>query len=106
ELTARDTDDNGSDNYTLTYDGAGNMTDDGQSYEYEWDAFYRLRKVKNTSNQALIAEYTYNGLGYRLGVHQDTDTDGDVDSSDKWYYSAYDERWRAVATFRESDTSP
>src|SRR5262249_32794686 len=34
------------------------------------------------------------------------DTDGDVDSNDKWYYDAFDERWRQVARFRESDTSP
>ncbi|MFN0007039.1 MAG: RHS repeat-associated core domain-containing protein [Planctomycetota bacterium] len=106
ELTARDTDDNGSDNYTLTYDAAGNMTDDGKDYEYEYDAFYRLRKVKNTSNQALIAEYRYNGLGHRIGIHEDTDTDGDVDANDKWYYDAFDERWRHLARFRESDSSP
>lgn len=106
ELTARDTDDNGTDNYTLTYDAAGNMNDDGKDYEYEYDAFYRLRKVKNTSNQNLIAEYRYNGLGHRIAVHEDTDTDGDVDASDKWYYDAFDESWRHLARFRESDSTP
>ena len=54
----------------------------------------------------LVAEYRYNGLGYRTGVHEDTDTDSDVDGSDLWYYSAYDERWRMVATYRSSDTAP
>ncbi|MBK8180810.1 MAG: hypothetical protein IPK67_18345 [Planctomycetes bacterium] len=54
----------------------------------------------------LVAEYRYNGLGYRTGVHEDTDTDGDVDGSDLWYYSAYDERRRMVATYRSSDTDP
>jgi hypothetical protein len=54
----------------------------------------------------LVAEYRYNGLGYRTGVHEDTDTDSDVDGSDLWYYSAYDERWRMVATYRSSDTDP
>jgi RHS repeat-associated protein len=29
-----------------------------------------------------------------------------VDSNDKWYYDAFDERWRLLARFRESDTSP
>ncbi len=106
ELTARDTDDNGSDNYTFAYDEAGNLTDDGESYKYEWDAFYRLRKVKNRSNNALVAEYKYNGLGYRISIHEDTNSDGDVDGSDKWYHHAFDERWRWVATYRESDTSP
>jgi YD repeat-containing protein len=93
------------DNYTLAYDPAGNMTNDGTDYKYEWDAFYRLRKVK-TQGGVLVAEYRYNGLGYRTGVHEDTDTDSDVDGSDLWYYSAYDERWRMVATYRSSDTDP
>jgi RHS repeat-associated protein len=106
ELTSRDTDNSGSDNYTLTYDAVGNLTDDGKDYEYEYDAFGRLRKVKKTTDQSLVVEYRYNGLGYKIAVHADTDTDGDVDGSDKWYYDAFDERWRAVARFRESDTSP
>jgi RHS repeat-associated protein len=105
ELTARDTDSNASNNYTLSYDGSGDLTDDGQSYKYEYDAFLRLRKVKNQSN-ALVAEYRYNGLGHRIAVHEDTDTDGDVDANDKWYYDAFDERWRHLARFRESDSSP
>ena len=106
ELTGRDIDDNGTDNYTLAYDAAGNMTDDGQNYEYIWDALYRLRKVNDTSDQSLVAEYKYNGLNYRISVHEDTDTDGDVDGDDKWFHTAYDERWRGVATFRESDSDP
>ncbi|MBK8180816.1 MAG: hypothetical protein IPK67_18375 [Planctomycetes bacterium] len=93
------------DNYTLAYDPAGNMTNDGTDYKYEWDAFYRLRKVK-TQGGVLVAEYRYNGLGYRIAVHEDTDTDSDVDGSDLWYYSAYDERWRMVATYRSSDSDP
>jgi len=105
ELTSRDTDSNASNNYTLTYDGSGDLTDDGQSYKYEYDAFLRLRKVKNQSN-ALVAEYRYNGLGHRIAVHEDTDTDLDVDANDKWYYDAFDERWRHLARFRESDSSP
>jgi RHS repeat-associated protein len=106
ELTARDTDDNGSNNYTLTYDAAGNLTDDGENYEYEWDAFYRLRKVKKTTDQSLVAEHKYNGLGYRISVHEDSDADNDVDAIDKWFHSAFDERWRIVGTFRESDSNP
>ncbi len=105
ELTARDTDDNGTDNYTLTYDAVGNLTDDAESYEYVYDPFGRLRKV-NTQATALVAEYKYNGLGQMVAVHEDTDTDADVDANDKWFYPAYDERWRIVANFRESDTAP
>ena len=106
ELTARDTDDNGTDNYTLTYDADGNLTDDGEHHEYEYDAFGRLRKVKDTSDQSLVAEYTYNGLGYRIGWHYDVDVDGDVDANDEWYRFVYDTSWRIVATYRESDSDP
>ena len=68
--------------------------------------FGRLRQVKNTSSSALVAEYRYNGLDFRIGWHYDTDTDGDVDSNDPWYSFAYDEAWRQVATFRGSDAGP
>lgn len=62
ELTGRDTDNSGTDNYTLTYDAVGNLTDDAKDYEYEYDPFGRLRKVKKTTDQSLVAEYRYNGL--------------------------------------------
>ena len=38
--------------------------------------FGRLRKVKNTTAQAPVAEYKYNGLGFRISVHEDTDQPG------------------------------
>jgi RHS repeat-associated protein len=67
--------------------------------------------VKNQSN-ALVAEYRYNGLGYRIGWHYDT-TDGSgggpngtVDSNDPWYYFVYDLQWRPIATYRGSDSHP
>ena len=106
ELNARNIDNDSTDDYTLSYDEAGNLIDDGESYTYEWDAFYRLRKIRNRSIQALVAEYKYNGLGYRISIHEDTDDDGDVDASDKWFHHAFDERWRWVATFREDDSDP
>jgi RHS repeat-associated protein len=108
ELTGRDTDDSGSDDFTLTHDQVGNLTDDGEHYEYEYDAFGRLRKVKDTGDQSLVAEYTYNGLGYRIGWHYDVDADGTVESTsdDPWYYFAYDDRWRITATFRTDDSDP
>jgi hypothetical protein len=105
ELTGRDTDNDGTDDYTLVYDAAGNLTDDGEEYKYEYDAFYRLRYVKDQSNN-VVAEHRYNGLGHRIGEHVDTDDDGDVDGSDGWRYFAYDERWRIVAHFLGSDTAP
>jgi len=105
ELTARDTDSNASNNYTLTYDDDGQLTDDGQSYKYVYDAFGRIRQVKNQSN-TVIAEYWYNGLGYRITVLLDTNNSGAADGSDTKFHLAWDERWRQVATFRESDSSP
>ena len=108
ELTARDTDDNGTDDFTLTSDKLGNLTDDGEHWEYVYDPFGRLRKVKKTSDQALVVEYTYSGLGHRIGWHYDVDADGTVEdtSDDPWYRFVYDERWRIVATYRDSDSSP
>jgi RHS repeat-associated protein len=105
ELTGRDTDDNGSDDHTLVYDEAGNLTDDGERYKYEYDVWYRLRKAHNQSD-ALLAEHRYNGLGHRIAEHADTDVDGDVDANDDWHHFAYDERWRVAAMFLDADTSP
>jgi len=105
ELTARDVDDDSSDDYTLSYNAAGCMTDDEENYKYVWDAFLRLREVYNQSDE-LVAEHRYNGLGHRIGELVDTDTDGDVDGSDEWRYFAHDERWRSVAHFMGSDTDP
>jgi hypothetical protein len=106
ELTARDTDSNASDNYSLTYDAVGNLTDDAEDYEYVYDGWGRMRFIKKTSDSSTVAEYKYNGLGFRTAAHEDTDADSDVDANDKWYYLVYDERWRHVSTFRETDTSP
>ncbi len=108
ELKTRDTDSNGTANYTLAHDKPGNLTDDGVRYTYVYDVFGRLRKVKNRSGGALVAEYRYNGLGYRIGWHYDVDTDGTVEDppgsgSDPWMYFAYDERWRIVAMFLGED---
>ena len=52
EILTRDTDTNGTANYTLTHDAAGNLTDDGKDYVYVYDAWYRLRQIKNRSSGA------------------------------------------------------
>jgi YD repeat-containing protein len=64
------------------YDANGNLTDDGVNYTYVYDAFGRLRTVKNRSNAAVVEENHYNGLNQRIGWHYDVDADGDVDGSD------------------------
>ncbi len=116
EWTKRELDTNNSagyeTTYNLVYDSVGNLTDDGQNYEYKYDVFGRVREVRATSGQALVAEFRYNGLGMWIGWHYDVtnssggDPDGVVDSNDPWYYFGYDEAWRLLMTFRASDTYP
>jgi RHS repeat-associated protein len=106
ELLARDVDNDSSDDYTLVYDGVGNLTDDGEEYKYVYDPLGRMRKILDRSDDSVVAEYRYNGLGHMIAVHEDTDTDGDVDASDVWFYPVHDERWRQVANFREDDSDP
>lgn len=104
ELTARDTDSNSSPNYSPAYDAVGNMTDDGKAYTLEYDAFGRLRKIRDRGTTDLIEEFTYNGLNHRVGWHYDVNADTTVDGSDVWYYFVYDRYWRMVATVREGDS--
>ncbi|RMH67694.1 MAG: hypothetical protein D6685_03195, partial [Bacteroidetes bacterium] len=113
ELLARDIDADQTDEYTLAYNKAGNQTDDGQHYTYVYDAFGRLRQVKNRSTSALVSEYRYNGLGFRIGWHYDVtddgttgEADGVVDANDPWFFFCYDDTWRIVATFRDDDANP
>ncbi len=92
--------------YNLTYDAVGNLTDDGKDYENVYDAFGRLREVRNTSNQALIAEYKYNGLGYRIQWHYDSRSPSGVDTGDPWYFFVYGPDWRLRGVFRADYNSP
>ncbi|MGI9014425.1 MAG: hypothetical protein ACR2GY_09280 [Phycisphaerales bacterium] len=89
--------DNQTNNVTPTYDASGNMTDDKRDWKYEYDAWYRLVKVKDQSNN-VKAEFKYNGLGYRIASRHD--------ETAPWYYFAYDDRWRQVAMFEDSDADP
>jgi RHS repeat-associated protein len=83
----------------ISYDANGNLTDDGITYDYVYDAWNRLRTVK-TQAGATVAEYRYNGLNQRIGWHYDVDADNDVDSNDNWFYFLNDDRWRIVASYR------
>jgi len=51
---------------SLTYDPPGNLKDDG-TYLYDYDCENRLTRVRTATTQpALIAEYGYNALGWRV----------------------------------------
>ncbi|MBT8240345.1 MAG: hypothetical protein KJN63_03880, partial [Acidimicrobiia bacterium] len=112
ELTARDINSDLTNDYNLSHTGAGQLDDDDEKYEYAFDAFGRLRKIRQTDgDRNVVAEYKYNGLGHRIAWHYDADADGDVDTSDPWYRFIYDDRWRIVATYRgasatTSDSDP
>ena len=105
EILTRDTNSSPPAEFTLTHDAAGNLTDDGESYTFEYDPWYRLRRMRNRSTSALVAEHAYYGNGFRASEKYDTDVDGDVDVHDQTYFFAYDERWRIVATFRGLDSA-
>ncbi|MFO0826743.1 MAG: RHS repeat-associated core domain-containing protein [Phycisphaerales bacterium] len=92
--------------YTPSHDAAGNLTDDGKDYAYVYDAWYRLRQIKNRTSGNVVSEHTYYGNGFRAGEHYDSDASGTVDSSDKWFWFAYDERWRILGTYRDADSNP
>lgn len=106
ELKTRNTDDSGAVEFTLTHDKAGNLTDDGLNYSYKYDALHRLVQVRKRSSGVLVAEYKYNGLNHRIGEHVDMDGDGDVDANDQWLHTVFDDRWRAIAIYRGTDTDP
>jgi hypothetical protein len=70
-----------------------------------------------STTPALVAEYRYNGLGFRMLARRHHDQrppprpptvgpDRTVNGDDPWYFFCYDERWRIVATFRGSDADP
>jgi YD repeat-containing protein len=101
EILTRDTDLSAPAEYTLTHDAVGNLTDDGQTWKYKWDAFGCLVKLTNQSH-ATLAESTCFGNNFRASEHYDTHADLDVDSNDHTYYFAWDEGWRLAAVYRGS----
>jgi RHS repeat-associated protein len=50
------------------------------------------------------AMYRYNGLGYRIQWQYDENINFTLSSSERFYF-LYDDRWRIVATFRDTDSS-
>jgi len=113
EQNGRDVNNDSTIDYTLVHDATGNLTDDGKDFTYKFDIWGRLREVHaKTSGSPLVAEYRYNGLGYLIAEHKDVtdsgggDPDGTVNSDDPWYFRYYDEEWKAVMTYRSTDSNP
>ncbi len=81
------------------------MTDDGVNYTYVFDAWGRLKRVKNRSTTYPIIEYTYNGLGQRISERTDSDSDNDIDANDDVDWFQHDDRWRIVAVYRNTNAN-
>jgi hypothetical protein len=107
-----DTDNNGSDNYTLAYDEVGNMTDDGKEYEYVYDALRAAAEdqehVEPGPRERVLVQRP---SGHRITWHADTTRsgggapDGSVNTDDPKVHLIYNERWQCVATYRQANGS-
>ncbi len=109
EILSRDLDSNPGttgNNYDLSnsYNLRGDLEDDKQQYKYVWDAFGRLVEIRR-QNSSLVAAYRYNGLNQRITWHYDATGNGTTDGSDPTYHFAYDEKWRIVGTWRDTDAN-
>ena len=98
---------------TITYDANGNLTSDGEKYDYVYNPFNQLVQIYDRVHSSVAANYTYNGLGQRISEQLDTNdssntgnADRAVDSHDPVFYIALDQYGRRVATFRNTDTYP
>jgi len=83
----------------LTYDDAGNLTDDG-IYIYKYDPWNRLVQVKRKSadgTEQVIATYTYDGLGRR--IKKVVTNSGDRGRTEYFYYAG----WQLVEVRNGSD---
>ncbi|CAN5831178.1 hypothetical protein BH11PLA1_BH11PLA1_01530 [soil metagenome] len=99
---------------TLTYDKNGNLTDDGEKFEYVYNPFCQLVEVKETGgSHNTQAKFTYNALSQRISEQLDINDSGNsgapdavVDSYDPIMFLAVDGQGRRIATFRDTDTDP
>jgi len=83
----------------LTYDDAGNLTDDG-IYIYKYDPWNRLVQVKRKSadgSDQVVATYTYDGLGRR--IKKVVTNSGDRGRTEYFYYAG----WQLVEVRNGSD---
>lgn len=73
------------DSNSLTWSGAGALTDDGDDRQFVYDAWGRMVQVKD-GNGSVIGRYRRSAQDYLIGEQLDREPDGDVDSNDSWEY--------------------
>jgi len=81
----------------VTYDNAGNLTDDG-TYDYYYDHENRLTRVADTSGT--LAEYTYDALGRRIEKIQYNDS-APLTVTTRYYYDG----WRVLTETNGADVA-
>ena len=79
---------------SLDYDDAGNLTQDPNGYEYEYD--YENRLIEVTKGETAIAQYEYDALGRRIQR-----IDSVANETTRYYY---DNEWRVLAEYDDNDT--
>lgn len=103
--------------YAYTYDAVGNLTiqttniftsgtqtsTSGRTFVY--DAIGRLTQVTDPNvepgSENRIAQYKYNGLGFRIMTQTDADGDETFEDGERTSFM-YDDRWRRVGSFVDS----
>jgi len=81
----------------LSYDDAGNMTQDKDGYDYEYDYENRLIKVMD-DQQNVVAEYAYDALGRRI---RKIDRAANPDETTLYYYN---DNWQVLSETDENGT--
>ena len=95
----------------ISHDANGNLTDPSSQwpYKYTYDAFNRLVGVSVIASRGLhgsvtflqIGAYRYNGLDQMIMFNEPPSLSGNPN-----VYQCFDDRWRVVATYVASDSSP
>ncbi len=80
---------------TPVYDSNGNMTTDQNGNKLVYDAWNRLVKVTNSSGQ-IIAQYTYNAMGYRISESYPQGGNGVAAGTVNYIY--YNSNWQTIET--------
>ena len=78
---------------SLSYDNAGNLTQDRNGYDYQYD--YENRIVKITEGETDIAEFEYDALGRRIRK-----VDSVADETTMCYHN---NDWQVLSEVNESD---